>query len=290
MKKTILALSTIGVLSVGVLGDRSVTAMAATSGSSTGNHSGVSWAKQNSYVFNDSFMKYVKSRHDTVSVAVYDANTGQTYTYDPDAVYCTASIVKVTLMTTLLYKDQVAHKPITEAQNRLLVPMIEDSDNEAASDIWNQLGRGRGITPYLRKFGMNHTVMRNDSMWGLTQTNVLDQVTLLKLLAYHNQLIDDAHRAYALNLMEHVTSWQRWGVSAGVPSGTTVALKNGWSPYTWNNWRINSIGYINGHGHNYVIAVMTFNNPSEQYGIDTVEGISRILWDSIGYVDKKGHH
>jgi hypothetical protein len=30
---------------------------------------------------------------------------------------------------------------------------------------------------------MNHTVMRNDSMWGLTQTNVLDQVTLLKLLA-----------------------------------------------------------------------------------------------------------
>jgi hypothetical protein len=90
--------------------------------------------------------------------------------------------------------------------------------------------------------------------------------------------------------MEHVTSWQRWGVSAGVPSGTTVALKNGWSPYTWNNWRINSIGYINGHGHNYVIAVMTFNNRSEQYGIDTVEGISRILWHTIGYVDQKGHH
>jgi hypothetical protein len=113
------------------------------SGSGTGNHSGVSWAKQNSYVFNDSFLKFVKSRHDRVSVAVYDANTGQTYTYNPNAVYCTASIVKVTLMTTLLYKDQVAHKPISAAQNRLLVPMIEDSDNEAASDIWNQLGRGK---------------------------------------------------------------------------------------------------------------------------------------------------
>ncbi|WP_067929600.1 peptidoglycan-binding protein [Alicyclobacillus shizuokensis] len=282
----------------GIVGPQTWDALFSSTGASFSTHPAnstkstvkLSWEQQNSIVFDSAFKDYLEDRHDTVSVAVYDANTGQTYTYNPNSTYCTASIVKVALMTVLLYKDQIAHRGVTAAQKKLLTPMIEESDNSMASKLWNQLGRGKGITPYLRKFGMNHTTMRNDSYWGLTETNVLDQVTLLKLLAYPNSIIDNTNRQYALGLMEHVVSGQRWGVSEGVPSGTTIALNNGWSPYVAGNWRINSIGYIHGHGHNYVIAVLTFHNASEDYGIDTVEGISRILWNTIGEVDEEVGH
>ncbi|WP_026962003.1 hypothetical protein [Alicyclobacillus herbarius] len=64
-------------------------------------------------------------------------------------------------------------------------------------------------------------------------------------------------------------------------------MKNGWSPYVTGNWRINSIGYIHGHGRNYVIAVLTSHNSSEDYGIDTVDEISRLLWTSMARLMKR---
>jgi hypothetical protein len=39
-------------------------------------------------------------------------------------------------------------------------------------------------------------------------------------------------------------------------------------------WVINSIGAIEGHGRNYKMAILTYNNPSEQYGINTVQAIA----------------
>ena len=39
-------------------------------------------------------------------------------------------------------------------------------------------------------------------------------------------------------------------------------------------WVINSIGVIEGHGRNYKMAILTYNNPSEQYGINTVQAIA----------------
>ncbi|WP_026962002.1 hypothetical protein [Alicyclobacillus herbarius] len=122
-------------------------------------------------MFGSAFKSYLKSRHDTVSVAVYDANTGQTYTYNPNATYCAASIVKVSLMAVLLYKDQMAHQWVTTTQNKLLAPMIEDSDNNMASKLWNQLGRGKNITSYIRNFRMKHTTMRNDAYLGSDPDN-----------------------------------------------------------------------------------------------------------------------
>jgi len=39
-------------------------------------------------------------------------------------------------------------------------------------------------------------------------------------------------------------------------------------------WVINSIGAIEGHGRDYKMAILTYNNPSEQYGINTVQAIA----------------
>ncbi len=81
--------------------------------------------------------------------------------------------------------------------------------------------------------------------------------------------------------MENVVSWERWGVSAGPPAGVTVALKNGWVPIVEGNWQINSIGYISGQGRDYLVAVLTNENPTEGYGVATINGMSRIIWSEL---------
>ena len=39
---------------------------------------------------------------------------------------------------------------------------------------------------------------------------------------------------------------------------------------------------MDGDGHDYLIGVLTNGNPSEQYGIDTVNAISSIVFQDMG--------
>jgi len=116
--------------------------------------------------------------------------------------------------------------------------------------------------------------------WGLTKTTAPNQVQLVKALAYGTPVLTAASRAYELSLMENVTSWEAWGVTGGVPSGVTVALKNGWLPRA-SGWVINSIGWVDGDGRNYVIAILSNADPSEQYGIDTADAVSGLVWNAL---------
>jgi hypothetical protein len=82
--------------------------------------------------------------------------------------------------------------------------------------------------------------------------------------------------------MEKVEPGQDWGISAGVTAGTTVALKNGWLPLRSSGWQVNSIGWVSGHGRNYVLAVLTDGSPTEAYGIETIETIGRKVFTELG--------
>ncbi|MCM2535925.1 class A beta-lactamase-related serine hydrolase [Neobacillus pocheonensis] len=222
--------------------------------------------------------QYIASRSNTVSIGVYDGYTGKTYTYNPSKTYQTASIVKISLLADVLYQ----RIPLTNNENSLLTRMIENSDNHAASTIWGQLGSDKNVQSFFRNAGMTNTIAGTSGLWGFTTTTVLDQLTMMKYFAYHNAFLNDAQRAYGLNLMRNVELDQRWGTGYGLPSGVSIALKNGWSntnqPY---NWRINSVGYINGQGKNYVISVLTINNRTESYGLDTINTISKLVWNEM---------
>jgi hypothetical protein len=64
----------------------------------------------------------------------------------------------------------------------------------------------------------------------------------------------------------------------------TVALKNGWLPLNDANtdWQINSVGWVSGGGRDYLLAVLSTGNPTEQYGIDTINGLSSLVWSALG--------
>jgi beta-lactamase class A len=215
-------------------------------------------------------------RSSVVGLAVDDRVTGLTCKYHPHWHFDSASVVKVTILSALLRKLQQEHRTLTAAQKELATEMITISDNDAASTLWAETGMA-SLQHFLDLAGMNETVLGQDGYWGLTLITAHDELTLLKLLTSKNSVLTTANRDYVLGLMAQVVSYERWGVPAGAPTDVTVHVKNGWLPLATHGWRINSIGSFSGHGKNYMIVVLTDDNPTMDYGVDTVQAIAEVI-------------
>jgi hypothetical protein len=230
---------------------------------------------------------YLSARSGSVLAAVYDLRTGQTWRLGAGPPQAEASVVKLDILETLL-AERGGSAGLAASDRSLAQLMIEDSDNDAATSLWYEVGGPDKIRAFNAVAGLAHTSPSSCVVcpgfawpgWGLTTTVPTDQIALLRELVEPGPLLTAADRSYALSLMENVTPSQRWGVSGGVPAGVTVALKNGWLPLDSSdtNWQINSVGWISGHGRDYLMAVLTTGNPTEQYGISTIDGLAAITW------------
>jgi beta-lactamase class A len=234
---------------------------------------------------------YLASRSGTVMAAVYDVGSGQTWSLGPQHPQAEASIVKLDILETLYAQQRnglagQAHPDLSLAQR-----MMEDSDNSAATSLWNAVGGPGQIQSFNAAAGLIHTLPSSCLScpgfgwpgWGLTTTTPADQIALLRELVEPSTLLTDAQRQNVLELMENVTPAQRWGVTGGVPLQATVALKNGWLPLNTarTDWQINSIGWVKGSGRDYLMAVLSTGNPTEQYGIDTISQLSAMVWANL---------
>jgi beta-lactamase class A len=225
--------------------------------------------------------QWLATRSSSTSVAVYDARTGLSSYYGTNQRYVCASIAKVSILGTVLSSAARANRPLSAAEAAHAVPMIQQSSNDDATWLWDEVGQGPAVQAYQRSLGMNATVQDPLNRWGLATTTAADQVRAVQGLLWPNPVLRAGDQAYARALMHGVTASQHWGVSAGVPAGATVELKNGWLPYG-GAWRVNSIGHVSDATHDYVIAVLTSTpgtgDSSFYYGINTIEGVSRLLW------------
>jgi beta-lactamase class A len=234
---------------------------------------------------------YLATRAGTVTVTVDDLVTAQAWSVGSGRPQAAASVVKLDILETLLAQHRASGTALTAPQMSLARSMIEDSDNDSATSLWDAVGGPQRIADFNASAGLTDTTPSPCVTcagfpwpgWGLTTTTTADQVSLLRQIVQPSDLLADADRAYALQLLEGVTSDQRWGVSGGVPAGVTVALKNGWLPLDSSDtdWQINSVGWISGDGRNYLIAVLTTGNPTEQYGIDTIDQLSAMVWNQM---------
>ena len=235
-----------------------------------------------------SLRRYLAGRKGQITAAVYDARTRRTWVLHPGLREYTASIVKVQIMGAALNQAQASGRPLPPSQAALMGPMIEASDNDAATTLLADVGGPGALARFDRAAGMTETEPSTLALipgtdlpgWGLTRTTALDEVMLVARFAYPGPVLDDASRAYGLSLMEHVERGQDWGVSGGVPAGTTIALKNGWLPVGTSGWQVDSIGWVRGHGRDYVLAVLASGNPTEEYGVGTIETIARAVYQS----------
>jgi len=70
------------------------------------------------------------------------------------------------------------------------------------------------------------------------------------------------------------------GCLGGRGAGSTVALKNGWLALDSGGWQVNSMGYVDGQGRDYVIAVLT-DDDTEADGINFIQGLSGLIWQEL---------
>jgi hypothetical protein len=218
----------------------------------------------------------LRGRNGVHAASVYDRGTGVSCLYNGSKHFDSASIVKAIIMAALLRWHQETKTPLPSWEKIEANQMITESDNDATTDLWDELGMGN-LQEFLNLAGMGETQLGQDGAWGLTQVTAHDELLLLKLLTAPNSVLDASSRSYQLGLMAQVTSSESWGVTAGTPSGVTWHVKNGWLPDA-TGWHINSIGTFSGHGANYLIAVLSDNtdmNDDEQYGINTIEDVAR---------------
>jgi hypothetical protein len=226
-----------------------------------------------------SMRAFLATRSGDITAAVYNLRTGRLFLYRPGVAQDEASIAKVDIVATLLHENQLRGEPLSPGEAALAAGAIEYSDNNDAQQLWNAAGYNEAIAAFDSAAGMTQTILDPEGVWGHYETTALDQVRLLEQLALPSTLLDAASRSYELGLMRSVTSLQAWGVSAGVLAPATVALKNGWLPPSNEpGWQINSIGIVRGRFRHYLIAVLTRDNPSMPYGVQTIDGISQLVW------------
>ena len=213
-------------------------------------------------------------RESTVGLEVRDSKTGIVCYYHADSHFIAASAIKVTILSALLLKAQEEHRGLTSYEKNQAWLMITQSDNDAATVLWNEVGIS-GMQHFLNLAKMTQTKLSYS--WGLTQLTAHDETLLLTMLTAVNPVLDQSSRVYARYLMAHVIASQRWGVPAGAPDDVIVHVKNGWLPYPGSIWEINSIGMFTNKHRAYTMAVLTYNNPSMDYGIDTIERVAEIM-------------
>src|SRR6266536_877304 len=218
----------------------------------------------------------LRHRTGSVAVGISDLATGVMASYGSRTGFHTASIVKVDILAALLLQTQRRHIALDQGGTDLATEMIESSDNDAASTLWDAAGGAPGITAADRDLGLRDTVPDQEGNWGFTSTTVTDQLRLLADLTSPRSPLTAASRRYELSLLREVDPGQGWGVTAAADPGTRSAVKNGWlpaSPQGW--WMINSIGVISHDGHQLLAAVLSSGQPSPGVGIAQVQALAK---------------
>lgn len=187
--------------------------------------------------------------------------------------FYSASTVKATILAALLRKAHEQGRSLTSKERTEAWYMITQSDNNAATYLWNDVGMS-WLQHFLNLAKMTHTILGRSGYWGLTEETAYDESLLLHLLVTKNSVLTGTERSYELYLMAHVVSYQRWGTPAGVPTSYTVHVKDGWLPVSGYGWFINSLGAFTKTGHTYTMDVLTDHNGTMAYGVKTVEDIA----------------
>ena len=228
-----------------------------------------------------SLATYLAGHGSRVGVEVLDVTRGVVYTSNADGTFITASSIKVPIMLAVMARAETAGRSLTATERRLLTAMIERSDNNAATALYNEVGRRSGLAAWARKFRISGLVPEGaGGGWGYSTIHPSTMITILERLR-SGRLVSSKDRAYALYLMRHVISSQRFGVGTGSPTRATVAMKNGWVVGPDGHWAVNSSGIVTYDGETWVISVYTRGNSSFSAGNTIVTHVAHVIGGAL---------
>jgi beta-lactamase class A len=216
-----------------------------------------------------------------LAVAVLDLDSAdqEIASYAANEPFETASISKLGILAALLLQAQDDKRTLTAAERDNAEGMIRTSDNDAASTLWQTIGKAQGLNTAHKRLGLSSTHGGPGNHWGLTRTTATDQIQLLRAIFSPKppatrtpHALTPQSRTYIQHLMTRITPDQNWGISAAASPGSHWALKNGWlQRTTTNHWIINTTGQITVHGHHYLLTILSNGHTTMKNGITLIE-------------------
>ncbi len=214
---------------------------------------------------------FLNRRAGRTAFAVVDSE-GRLWGESLHRTFVSASVVKAMLLVGYLRMlDARGRHHVDAASNAFLYPMINVSDNTAATHTWSILGNA-GLYAVARAAGMSDYSVSTD--WASSQISAADQARFFFAMP---ALIPREFVGYANALLSGIAAYESWGIPAiARPRGYAVFFKGGWRG-TALGQLVHQAARLQGHGRTLAIAVMTDGDPSMGYGIDTIQGVTGAL-------------
>jgi hypothetical protein len=231
---------------------------------------------------------FLRGRAGRTAFAVMDSE-GRLYGVHIHWTFVSASVVKAMLLVAYLRRlDSMGQHYVDPASNSFLYPMINVSDNNAASHTWSIVGNA-GLYAVAHAAGMTDYSVSTD--WASSQISPADQA---RFFFEMDRLIPREFVGYARHLLSTIAGYESWGIPAiARPRGYQVFFKGGWRT-TGLGQLVHQVGRLEGHGKTFSIAVMTDGDPSMGYGIDTIQGVTAALLSAppprhVGRLDPRAY-
>jgi hypothetical protein len=211
---------------------------------------------------------YAHTRAGDVSFAVRTEH--RAWGWRVDRTVPSASILKAMLLVAYLDDRRVRNRPLDAADHRLIDPMIERSDNEAATRVLEFDGPD-GVYGVARRAGMRHFTL-DEEIWGLSRIDAADQA---RFFLHIDREVVARHRAVAMHLLASVIPSQRWGIGRLRLPGWQLYFKGGWGAGTGE---VEHQSVLLRHGPVRVaVSVLITSSPSHEYAKRTLQGVFEAL-------------
>lgn len=214
---------------------------------------------------------YLAGRTGRTAFAVIDSE-GRVSGVRVHSTFVSASVVKAMLLVAYLRRlDARGAHQVDPFSASFLYPMINVSDNSAATMTWSVVGDS-GLYSVARAAGMmDFSVV---GIWANAQISAADQARFFFAM---DSLIPREFVGYARFLLSTIAGYESWGIPAVArPRGYAVFFKGGWRG-TALGQLVHQVGRLERGRQSFAIAVMTDGDPSMGYGIDTIQGVTAAL-------------
>jgi hypothetical protein len=164
----------------------------------------------------------------------------------------------------------VANRPLNASDGALLWPMITESNNDDADQVYGIIGPGP-LYALAARVGM--ASFSTQSIWGETHVTARG---LTKFFLHIDSYVVKRHAGYAMAALSKIVPYERWGVAEVAPKGWKLYFKGGWG---YGTGLIDSQVALLRRGCSRVSsAVLTMYDGSHGYGKATRRGLfARLL-------------
>ena len=185
-----------------------------------------------------------------------------------------ASVLKAMLLVAYLDMPSVRNRPLRASDRALLRPMIQQSDNDAATVVLHIVGS-------TRVYGVAHRAhMRQFTLvtrpWGFSRITAADQT---RYFLHIDRLIAARHRAYGMGLLNTITPVQRWGIARVRPPSWRLYFKGGWGD--GRGWVDHQVALLTRRNDRVSVAILTLHDQKHDYGQETLRGIALRLLSGL---------